>query len=119
MRGFRSMRAGWVHTAPRSKWRGRRSRSPAWTTSSRSCSTILATAPCFAAVDRSRGSMFFVGTSWKMNKTLAEARAYAARLVAAGLDVPADVELVLFPPFTALAVVRQELGEASVRLGGQ
>ena len=63
--------------------------------------------------------MFFVGTSWKMNKTLAEAGAYAAQLVAAGLDVPADVELVLFPPFTALAVVRQGLGEAPVRLGGQ
>jgi len=63
--------------------------------------------------------MFFVGTSWKMNKTLAEARAYAARLVAAGLDVPPEVELVLFPPFTALAVVRQELGQTPIRLGGQ
>jgi triosephosphate isomerase len=63
--------------------------------------------------------MFFVGTSWKMNKTLAEARDYAARLVRADLHVPAEVELVLFPPFTALAVMQEVLGKASIRLGGQ
>jgi triosephosphate isomerase len=33
----------------------------------------------------------WIGTSWKMNKTLAEARAFAERLVAA--DVVADVRI--------------------------
>ncbi len=59
-----------------------------------------------------------VGTSWKMNKTLAEATAYVDELVAAG--VPASVEAFILPAHTALAAVRDRLPrDARIRLGAQ
>lgn len=63
--------------------------------------------------------LFFIYTSWKMNKTLAEARAYVARLHSARLPDPAVAELAILPPFTALTTVREALGGLPVRLGAQ
>lgn len=60
----------------------------------------------------------WIGTSWKMNKTLAEARAYLAALLAAP-PRPA-VQTFLLPPHTALATVRACLPRgAPVLLGAQ
>lgn len=60
----------------------------------------------------------WVGTSWKMTKTLAESRAYAARLSSAA--VPERVQPFVLPPLTALATVRQALAPSSpVLLGAQ
>lgn len=60
----------------------------------------------------------WVGTSWKMTKTLAEARAYVDDLVR--LDLPSGVQPFLLPPTTALTTVRERLPEGSpVLLGVQ
>lgn len=49
----------------------------------------------------------WVGTGWKMNKSIAEARAYARELAAA--TFPDGVQVFILPPHTALAAVREEL----------
>jgi triosephosphate isomerase len=64
--------------------------------------------------------MIWVGTSWKMNKTLAEARHYASALAGLGPNRWPGVQPFVIPPATALAAVRAELGEHSpVLLGAQ
>ena len=65
--------------------------------------------------------MLWVGTSWKMNKTLAEARDYATRLAAALSDgAPAGVQPFIIPPATAITTVRDILGpDSPVVLGIQ
>jgi len=59
-----------------------------------------------------------VAANWKMHKTRAEAREYCRRFREL---VPRDfpVELVIFPPFTALGAVREELSGTAVRWGAQ
>ncbi len=59
-----------------------------------------------------------VAANWKMNKTQAEAREYCRRFREL---VPRDfpVELVIFPPFTALHVVREELSGTPIKWGAQ
>ncbi len=64
------------------------------------------------------GRPVLVGTSWKMNKTLAEAADFVETLLAVG--VPESVEAFILPPHTALAAVRDRLPhDAPVRLGAQ
>jgi triosephosphate isomerase len=60
----------------------------------------------------------WVGTSWKMNKTLAEAAAFVDALVAA--DLPPGIQPFVLPAHTALAHVRDRLPAGSpVLLGAQ
>jgi triosephosphate isomerase len=60
----------------------------------------------------------WIGTSWKMNKTIAETRAYCRTLAQASL--PACVQAFVLPPFTSLAAARDELDAGSeVLLGAQ
>ncbi|MFC7404163.1 triose-phosphate isomerase [Georgenia alba] len=68
----------------------------------------------------------WVGTSWKMTKTLAEARDYAAGLAEALAERPEltrDVQPFVIPPHTALTTVRDTLaqtpGGSAVVLGAQ
>lgn len=56
--------------------------------------------------------------NWKMHGTIAEARALAAA-VRDGLKRPRGVEVVLCPPFTALAAVADVLAGSPIRLGAQ
>src|SRR5713101_5016675 len=57
--------------------------------------------------------------NWKMNKTIAEAVALA-RALREGLDrVPTRHEVVVMPPFTALAAVHEVLKGSPIALGGQ
>ncbi len=44
---------------------------------------------------------FWIGTSWKMNKTLAEAREFATALAAADADRDPRIQRFVIPPFTA------------------
>ncbi len=60
---------------------------------------------------------FWIGTGWKMNKTIAETRDYLARLAA--LDLPDDVRVFVLPPFTALAAAREAGVGAPVLVGAQ
>jgi triosephosphate isomerase len=60
---------------------------------------------------------FWVGTSWKMNKTLAEARAFAEGLLAATADP--RIQRFVIPPFTAIREVKSILASTTVKVGAQ
>jgi len=62
-------------------------------------------------------SPFWVGTSWKMNKTLAQARAFAEGLLAHEADP--RVQRFVIPPFTAIREVKAILARTSVKVGAQ
>lgn len=59
----------------------------------------------------------WIGTSWKMNKTLAEARTWADGLAAAELDP--RIQSFVIPPFTAVREVKAALSKAPVLVGAQ
>lgn len=62
---------------------------------------------------------FWIGTSWKMNKTLAEAQSFATALAAAeSTQVPA-IQRFVIPPFTALREVKHILKDSAVKVGAQ
>lgn len=61
----------------------------------------------------------WVGTSWKMNKTRGEARAFADALRAADAAADPRVQRFVIPPFTALAEVADALRGTSVVVGAQ
>lgn len=58
----------------------------------------------------------WIGTSWKMHKTLAEAQAFAAGLPEAG---PAGIQRFVIPPFTAVREVKAMLSATTVKVGAQ
>jgi L-erythrulose 1-phosphate isomerase len=62
---------------------------------------------------------FWVGTSWKMNKTLAEATLFAERLKAADGGRDARIQRFVIPPFTAVREVKALLADTSVKVGAQ
>lgn len=62
---------------------------------------------------------YWIGTSWKMNKTLAEARAFADGLAAADAARDPRVQRFVIPPFTAAREVKQLLASTSVKVGAQ
>ena len=61
----------------------------------------------------------WIGTSWKMNKTLAEARAFAEPLVAADAARDPRIQRFVIPPFTAVRQVKEILADTSVKVGAQ
>jgi triosephosphate isomerase len=65
------------------------------------------------------GALTWVGTSWKMNKSRAEAQAFARALVEADGSRDLRVQRFVIPPFTALAEVCAALKGSSVRVGAQ
>lgn len=62
---------------------------------------------------------YWIGTSWKMNKTLAEARAFAEALLAADALRDPRIQRFVIPPFTAVREVKAILSESSVKVGAQ
>jgi len=60
----------------------------------------------------------WIGTSWKMNKTLAQARAFAGGLLADPKGDP-RVQRFVIPPFTAAREVKAMLKDTSVKVGAQ
>ena len=62
---------------------------------------------------------FWVGTSWKMNKTLAEAKVFAEGLKAADGGRDAHIQRFVIPPFTAVREVKALLADTSVKVGAQ
>lgn len=62
---------------------------------------------------------FWVGTSWKMNKTLAEALHFAQALKAADADRDPRIQRFVIPPFTAVREVKTALAGTSVKVGAQ
>lgn len=61
----------------------------------------------------------WIGTSWKMNKTLAEAQAFAAGLVAADGDRDPRIQRFVIPPLTAVREVKAMLADTSLKVGAQ
>lgn len=59
----------------------------------------------------------WIGTSWKMNKTLAEARVFAEGLAAAEADL--RIQRFVIPPFTAVREVKSMLAQSDVKVGAQ
>ncbi|MFS8047425.1 triose-phosphate isomerase [Rhizobium sp. BR 314] len=62
---------------------------------------------------------YWIGTSWKMNKTLAEARAFAEALRVADDLRDARIQRFIIPPFTAVREVKSILSESSAKVGAQ
>lgn len=61
----------------------------------------------------------WVGTSWKMNKTLTEAMAFADGLADADATRDVRVQRFVIPPFTAVRQVKDRLAATSVKVGAQ
>eukprot|EP01036_Dinobryon_divergens_P048833 gene48833-65480_t len=61
----------------------------------------------------------WVGTSWKMNKTLAEARPFADGLRAADGQRDPRIQRFVIPPFTAVREVKAMLADTAVKVGAQ
>ena len=64
-------------------------------------------------------SGLWVGTSWKMNKTLAEAMVFAEGLAAADASRDERIQRFVIPPFTAVREVKARLSGTSVKVGAQ
>ncbi len=62
---------------------------------------------------------YWIGTSWKMNKALAEARAFAEALRAADELRDPRIQRFVIPPFTAVREVKAILSDSSVKVGAQ
>ncbi|MCC1481108.1 triose-phosphate isomerase [Roseibaca sp. Y0-43] len=62
---------------------------------------------------------FWIGTSWKMNKTLPQAMDFATRLANADAARDARVQRFVIPPFTAVRQVKAALADTSVKVGAQ
>ncbi|MCV3766602.1 triose-phosphate isomerase [Rhizobium sp. TRM95796] len=63
--------------------------------------------------------MVWVGTSFKMNKTLSEAMAFAEALAASDAARDPRIQRFVIPPFTAVREVKARLKETSVKVGAQ
>jgi L-erythrulose 1-phosphate isomerase len=61
----------------------------------------------------------WVGTSWKMNKTLAEALAFAEALAAFLPEIEPRIQPFVIPPFTVLREVKRALADGRARVGAQ
>ncbi len=59
----------------------------------------------------------WIGASWKMHKTLAEARAFACAVLAAKIDP--RIQPFVLPPFTCLREVKDLLRPSPVKVGAQ
>ena len=61
----------------------------------------------------------WIGTSWKMNKTLSEALAFADALLEHGTDPADGIVRFVVPPFTSAREVKARLAGTDVRVGAQ
>jgi triosephosphate isomerase len=62
---------------------------------------------------------YWVGTSWKMNKTLAEGLAFAEAFTAFVPDLDARIQPFVIPSFTAVREVKAALAGTRVKVGAQ
>ena len=62
---------------------------------------------------------FWIGTSWKMNKTLAEAQRFSTALADADGARDPRIQRFVIPPFTAMREVKRILADSSVKVGAQ
>ncbi|RJT39896.1 triose-phosphate isomerase [Mesorhizobium waimense] len=63
--------------------------------------------------------VYWVGTSWKMNKALAEALDFARTLAAFVPGFDERIQPFVIPPFTAVRAVKQALSPTRIKVGAQ
>ncbi|TIT24733.1 MAG: triose-phosphate isomerase [Mesorhizobium sp.] len=63
--------------------------------------------------------VYWVGTSWKMNKTLAEAMAFADALAEFVPGFDERIQPFVIPPFTAIREVKKALSPTRIKVGAQ
>ncbi|KQZ76688.1 triosephosphate isomerase [Sphingopyxis sp. Root214] len=61
----------------------------------------------------------WIGTSWKMNKDLAQSLDFADRLATSGVTVAAQIKPFVIPPYTVLRDVAARLEGSGVHVGAQ
>lgn len=61
----------------------------------------------------------WVGTNWKMTKTLAEGMAYTKELLAIAEGVSPNIELFIIPSHTSLVPIRELTVDTRLHLGAQ
>jgi len=66
-----------------------------------------------------RVGKLWIGTNWKMHKTLAEGQAYCSELMRVAENLPPDIELFVIPPHTHLHALKTLMARSRVRLGAQ
>lgn len=64
-------------------------------------------------------SKYWIGTSWKMNKTLAEAKSFASAIAAFLPECDSRVKPFIIPPFTAVRDIKQMLAGTRIKVGAQ
>jgi triosephosphate isomerase len=62
---------------------------------------------------------YWIGTSWKMNKTLAEAKSFAQSLASADAASDPRIQRFVIPSFTVVRDVKKILAGTSVKVGAQ
>ena len=60
-----------------------------------------------------------IAGNWKMHMTCAEAQAFASAFLPLVASLPNDREVLLAPPFTAIATLAQALAGSGIQIGGQ
>ncbi len=63
--------------------------------------------------------MFWIGTSWKMNKTQADARAFFDALSRFDLPAAPEAQLFVIPPFTAIETAMRAAANMPILIGAQ
>ncbi|TIS93244.1 MAG: triosephosphate isomerase, partial [Mesorhizobium sp.] len=63
--------------------------------------------------------VYWVGTSWKMNKTLAEALDFAGALAGFVPGFDDRIQPFVIPPFTAVREVKRALSATRIKVGAQ
>lgn len=63
--------------------------------------------------------VYWVGTSWKMNKTLAEAMVFAEALAEFVPGFDERIQPFVIPPFTAIREVKKALSPTRIKVGAQ
>ena len=61
---------------------------------------------------------YFIAANWKMNKTIAETRAFLLSFIPA-VQKAKDVDIVIAPPFTSLSAASDEIKDTDVQLAAQ
>ena len=60
-----------------------------------------------------------IAGNWKMHMTCAEAQAFASAFLPLVASLPSDREVLLAPPFTAIATLAEALAGSGIQIGGQ
>ena len=61
---------------------------------------------------------YFIAANWKMNKTIAETRAFLRNFIPA-VQKATDVDIIIAPPFTSLSAAVDEIKDTDIQLAAQ